>query len=62
MPTIDGTKISFLRAILADEKKAFKCSEIKLLDVPNYPEISVTNLYDNAMNDPDVVDYLPTRE
>ena len=49
LPSMDGTKISFLRAILCDEKKAFKTNEIHMIDIPNYPEISVTNLYDDAM-------------
>lgn len=33
-----------------------------MIDVPNYPEISVTNLYDDAMSDPDVSRYLPTKK
>ena len=58
---MEGTKIAFLRAILCEEKKAFKTNEITLIDVPNYPEISVTNLYDDAMNDPEVAADLPTK-
>jgi len=58
---MEGTKIAFLRAILCEEKKEFKTNEITLIDVPNYPEISVTNLYDDAMNDPEVAAYLPTK-
>jgi hypothetical protein len=30
--------------------------------VPNYPEISVKNLYDDAMKDPELSLYLPTKE
>ena len=30
--------------------------------VPNYPEISVKNLYEDAMKDPQTSLYLPTRE
>lgn len=59
---MEGTKISFLKAILCDEKKAFKNNEIKLIDIPNYPEISVTNLYENAMKDEELVVYLPTKK
>ena len=32
------------------------------MDIPNYSDISVTNLYDDAMGDPDVAVYLPTKE
>jgi hypothetical protein len=58
---MEGTKISFLRAILCEEKKAFNNNEINLMEIPNYPEISVTNLYDDAMKDPEVAAYLPTK-
>jgi len=58
---MEGTKISFLRAILCEEKKAFNSNEINLMEIPNYPEISVTNLYDDAMKDPEVAAYLPTK-
>jgi len=59
---MEGTKISFLRAILCEEKKAFNNNEINLMEIPNYPEISVTNLYDDAMKDPEVAAYLPTKQ
>ena len=32
-----------------------------MIEIPNYPEISVTNLYDDAMSDPDVALYLPSK-
>nr|AAB42031.1 22 kD ORF [Oxytricha fallax] len=62
LPTMEGTKISFLRAILCEEKKALKTQDVKFAEIPNYPEISVTNLYDDAMNDPEVSQYLPTKK
>lgn len=61
LPTQEGTKISFLKALLSEEKKAFKSNEIRMIEIPNYPEISVTNLYDDAMSDPDVAIYLPSK-
>ena len=61
LPTQEGTKISFLKALLSEEKKAFKSNEIRMIEIPNYPEISVTNLYDDAMSDPDVALYLPSK-
>lgn len=62
LPTMEGTKISFLRAILCEDKKALKNSEVNLMEVPNYPEISVKNLYDDAMQDQEVSVYLPSKE
>ena len=32
------------------------------MEVPNYPEISVKNLYEDALKDPALVKYLPTKE
>ena len=57
---MDGTKISFMKAILSDEKKALRSKDVHPIEIPNYPEISVKNLYDDAMNDPEVAQYLPT--
>lgn len=62
LPTMEGTKLSYLRSILCEEKKAFKTKEVNHIEVPNYPEISVTNLYDDAMLDEEVAAYLPTKK
>ena len=59
---IDGCKLVFLRAILSDEKRALKNSELKTIDVPNYAELSVKNMYDDAMRDPLVSQYLPDKK
>jgi hypothetical protein len=32
------------------------------MEFPPYPELSVKNMYDDAMGDPDLSKYLPTRE
>ena len=51
-----------MKDILKDEKRALRVNEVVHLDVPLYPEISVKNLYDDAMADPDVAKYLPSQE
>ena len=61
LPSQDGCKLIFLRAILSDEKKAIKNSELKTVDVPNYAELSVKNMYEDAMRDPLVSQYLPDK-
>ena len=33
-----------------------------MIEIPNYSEISVTNLYDDAMSDPAVAVYLPSKK
>ena len=32
------------------------------MEIPNYQEISVKNLYDDALKDPELEKYLPTRK
>ena len=62
MPTKSGTKISFLRAIFCKKKKALKQNNVTKIVVPHYEEISVKNLYDDAMKDELVKHYLPDLE
>ena len=45
LPTMKGTKLSFMRDILADKKLHLKQNEVNLMEVPHYQEISVKNLY-----------------
>ena len=60
LPSIQGTTLSFMRDILKDEKRALKTNEVVHLEVPLYAEISVKNLYEDAMADPDLSRYLPS--
>jgi hypothetical protein len=62
LPSMDGCKISFMKAILCDDKKALKAKDVHPIEIPNYPEISVKSLYDDAMNDPEVAQYLPSKK
>ena len=57
-----GTKISFMRDILSEAKLHLKQSEVIVLEIPTYQELSVKNLYDDAMADPVLQMYLPTKE
>ena len=57
-----GTKLSFMRDILADKKLHLKQNEVIRLDIPAYQELSVKNLYEDAMKDPVLTKYLPTKE
>ena len=59
LPSLKGTRIGFLRDILADKKKHLKTNEVNHMQVPLYQEISVKNLYDDAITDPVVKNYLP---
>ena len=57
-----GTKLSFMRDILSEKKLHLKQNEVIRLEIPAYQEISVKNLYDDAMKDPVLYKYLPTQE
>ena len=62
LPTQKGTKVSFLRAIFCNKKKALKQSNVTKVVVPHFEEFSVKNLYDDAMKDELIKDYLPDLE
>jgi hypothetical protein len=57
-----GTKISFMRDILKEEKLALKQNEVVHMEIPNYQEISVKNLYADAISDQELAKYLPSKE
>ena len=57
-----GTKLSFMRDILSDKKLHLKQNEINHMEVPAYQEISVKNMYEDAMADDLLSKYLPTKE
>lgn len=57
-----GTRLSFMRDIFAEKKLHLKQNEVIRLEIPAYQEISVKNLYDDALRDPVVSRYLPTKE
>ena len=57
-----GTKLSFMRDILSEQKLHLKQNEVNHMEVPAYQEISVKNLYDDAMRDLVLSKYLPTKE
>jgi len=59
---LKGTKLSFMRDILADKKLHLKQNEVIRLEIPAYQELSVKNLYEDAMLDPVLSKYLPTKK
>ena len=49
----------WLKSIFKEEKKLFKISEIKHIQVPKYDELSIKNLYGKFMKLPNVKYYFP---
>ena len=62
MPFLKVIKVSFLKAIFCNKKKALRQINVHNIVVPHYEELSVKNLYDDAMKDELVRDYLPELE
>jgi hypothetical protein len=62
LPSMKGTKVGFMRDILSEKKLHLKQNEVIRLDIPAYEEISVKNLYEDAMKDQLLSKYLPTKE
>ena len=59
LPSIKGTRIGFLHDILSEKKSHLKQNEVNQMQVPLFQEISVKNLYADAMSDPVLKKYLP---
>ena len=51
-----------MRDILSEAKSCLKQNEVNHMEVPCYQEISVKNLYADAMKDELLANYLPTQE
>jgi hypothetical protein len=62
LPSYSATKVAYLRAIVADQKKILKQSEIRNMIIPKYEELSVKNLYSEARKDQLICSYLPDPE
>ena len=60
LPSMHGTKVSFMRDVLSEAKLCFKQNEVNRMEVPCYQEISVKNLYDDALKEEVLKKYLPT--
>ena len=62
LPSLHGTKIGFMRDILSEAKSFLRQNEINRMEVPCYQEISVKNLYEDAIKDEILAKYLPSKE
>ena len=62
LPSMHGTKVSFMRDVLSEAKLCLKQNEVNRMEVPCYQEISVKNLYEDAIKDEILAKYLPTKE
>ena len=51
-----------MRDILSEQKHHLKQNEVIMLEIPSYQEVSVKNLYDDAIADPVLAKYLPSRK
>ena len=62
LPTLSGTSLDFMRDILKEAKQHLKTNEVIHIDVPHYPELSVKNMYEDAMRDEVLAKYLPSKK
>ena len=62
LPSMHGTKLGFMSDILSEAKSFLRQNEVNHMEVPCYQEISVKNLYEDAMKDELLVKYLATKE
>lgn len=50
----------YLKAILKDEKQLLRVSEVRMINVPKYDELSVRNLWEEVMQDDELRKYFPS--
>ncbi len=62
LPSMHGTKIGFMRDLISETKQCLKQNEVNHMEVPHSQEISVKNLYEDALKDELLVKYLPSKE
>ena len=62
LPTMKGTRLGFMRDILSENKLHLKQNWVIRLEIPPYEEITVKNLYLDAMADSVLSKYLPSKE
>jgi len=62
LPSLHGTKVGFMRDLLSEARLCLKQNEVNRMEVPCYQEISVKNLYEDAIKDEILAKYLPTKE
>ncbi len=62
LPSIQGTKVGFIGDILSEGETCLKQNDVKQMEVPCYQEISLKNLYADAMKDELLAKNLPTKE
>jgi methylase of polypeptide subunit release factors len=46
-----ATSLDFMRDILKESKLYLKANEVIHLDIPHYQELSVKNIYEDALKD-----------
>jgi hypothetical protein len=59
LPPFKYVTKDFLRDVLQNKKKLLTMGEIKPINIPNYDELSVKNLFKEVSEDPMLKDYFP---
>jgi len=59
MPSLKETRLAHIQAILSGKKKVLHAKDVPARAIPNWPQLAVKNVYDEAMQLSDVASYLP---
>ena len=60
LPPYEECTIEFMRDILSGKKQAFLNSQMKIIKVPNFAELTASKVYEMAINNGKINRYLPT--
>ena len=59
MPSLKQCRLAHIQAILSGQKKVLKQKDVPARIIPNWPQLAVKHVYDEAIKLPNVSDYLP---
>ena len=62
LPSLQGTSLNFVKDILKEPKSHLKNNQVIHLEVPNYKELCIKNLNNDAIQDPLLSKYLGRRQ
>ena len=59
MPSLKQCRLSFIQAVLTGKKKVLHAKSVPARSIPNWPQLAVKHVYEQAILLPNVADHLP---
>ena len=59
LPPIDNIGKDFLRQVFAEQKQLIALKDVRMINVPKWPEVNVKTIYEHYSTDEELMTYLP---